>query len=347
MEEGDRETAARSLIALAREYGPQQAYRQLWMYGAERNHSSGGHTAISVANTYRTLQATDWRSAERALQFAVMDGASRPPRGSDLHAVNRQRAERAGELPIGWSSTKSDRGAVLELLDVYRRGNSYAACESTFEMLRGKKLKAGTVWDAVFLTTAEMVARYRWVGSKMLAGHSVTCTNALHFMFRSLQDPTSRLYAMLEAVEWTTSFLARERARPALRDLDLLAVEPAVDGGKETLEEAFSLLPPRRFASMSRYGVDDVDRAMRMVLGWANSADDHLPFLQIAQRLMCIKSTPEVHDFKFPIALFENCRFASPEWRPYLLAASTHVLHGTDMEDSKIVQQARPRGYRR
>ena len=189
-----------------------------------------------------------------------------------------------------------------------------------------------------------LVVRYRWVGSKLLAGHSVTCTNALHYMFRTLPDPTARLYAMLEAVEWTTSFLQRERARPALREKSILDIAAAdLPPGNETLERIFSLLPPRRFASLARPGFEDVDSAMEITFAWAQHHQNHHLFLQTAQRLMCLKSTPEVHDFKYPIALFENYRYASDQWKPNLLAASVHVLHGTEMEDSGIVQQARER----
>ena len=341
MKEGDRDSATLSMIALAREYGPRQAYGNLWMYGAERNHNSGGHTAISVVNTWRAMQATDWRCAETALQFTIQS-ARVPPRGSNLHAINRKRADRVAELPPQWSSIRSDRGAVLELLDLYRKGDPPGACETTLNLLRDNSVRAGSIWDAVFLTTAELVIRYQWVGGKMLAGHSVTCVNALHYMFRSLSDPVARLYATLEAVEWPTRFLARERARPALRERSIISIEPAdLPPNNESLEEIFSLLPPRRFASDTRVGFEDVDRAMEITFAWAKGRTDFRPFLETAQRLMCVKSTPEVHDFKLPMALFENCRYASPEWRPCLLAASVHVLQGTDMEDSQIIQQAR------
>ena len=43
-------------------------------------------------------------------------------------------------------------------------------------------------------------------------------------------DNTNRLYCLLEAVEWTCSFLARERARPALRDFDLLGLTKTEGG---------------------------------------------------------------------------------------------------------------------
>ena len=80
---------------------------------------------------------------------------------------------------------------------------------------------------------------------------------------------------------------------------------------------------------------------MEFTFAWAKDRTDFRPFVETAQRLMCVKSTADVHNFKFPIALFENCRYASPEWRPSLLAAAIHVLQGSDMEDSQIVRQAR------
>ena len=341
MKEGDRDGATSSMIAMAREYGPRQAYSHLWMYGAERNHNSGGHTAISVANTWRAMQATNWRCAETALQFTIQS-ARVPPRGSNLHAINRERADRVAELPPQWSSIRSDHGAVLELLDLYRKGDPASACQTTLNLLRRNSIRAGAVWDAVFLTTAELVIRYTWFGTRMLAGHSVTCVNALHYMFRSLSDPVARLYALLEAVEWTTSFLARERDRPALRERSIIDIEPAdLPPNNESLEKIFSLLPPRRFSADTRVDYGDVDRAMEITFAWAKGRTDFRPFQETAQRLMCLKSTPEVHDFKFPMALFENCRYASPQWRPCLLAASVHVLQGSGMENSHIVQQAR------
>lgn len=343
MQEGDGVAAARALIALSRELGPQRAYEHLWTYGAERNDRSGGHTAVSVVNTYRSLLATNWRSAETALQFAVADAKS-PPMGLDVEGVNRARAAAVGKLPKTWASTASDRGATVELVNLYREGARGEACERTFRLLQDGTVTAGSVWDALFLTTAELIVRYQWVGQKMLAGHSVTCTNALHFMFRTATQPDQQLYALIEAVEWATRFLARERARPALREFSLLGMEPndqATDD--EALEQIFGLLPPRRFASMSRIGFEDVDTAMRVTLAWARTRPSYEPFIERALHLICRKSTPEVHDFKFPMALFENLQHATPIWQPYLLAASVHVLHGTDMEDSSIVAHARER----
>ena len=80
-----------------------------------------------------------------------------------------------------------------------------------------------------------------------------------------------------------------------------------------------------------------------MAFAWARRTKDHTAYFQQALRLLCLKSTTEVHDFKYPLALFENYRYASDEWKPHLLAASVYVLHGAQMEDGKMVGQARQR----
>ena len=343
MAAGERDDAGLAMITMCRSMGPQQAYRHLLMYGAQRNHNSGGHTAISVVNTLRTLHATDWRCAETALQFAVTDEAWRQPGGSELCVENKDRADRTESLTKSWAATTSEPSQVRELVDLFRQGRPDVACRETFERLCNGTVSAGAVWDAVFLTTAEMVVRYKFVGGKRLAGHSITCANALNYVFRTESDTSTRVYCLLEAVEWTTSFLARERARPALREFDLLSLDPGetakdpVDG----LNEIFGLLPPRRFAAMHRPGFEDVDVAMGKTLAWVKRHQNIDQYLARAMWLMCIKSTPEVHDFKYPMALFENSQQASAPWQPLLLAASVHVLHGTDMEESQIVHQAR------
>ena len=340
MKEGDRDAAAHAVVALSRSVGPQQAYHQLWRYGAERNARSGGHSGVSLANTFRTLQATGWRCAETALRFVVGDGAVMSlPDQRAVHQINWGRTERVAELPKNWAGVVSDRGAVLELLNLYRTETRHPACEQTYKMLVDGKIQAGTVWDAVFLATTELVHRYKVPGGGNLAGHSVTSTNGLHFMFRTLTEPKLRLYSLLQAVESIISFKYRER--DSLRDMDVLKIEPVdLPRESEVMEQIFSLIPPKRFASTSRFGVEDEDKAVAIAYTWAKSKSNYQEFLQTAMHMMCVKSTAEVHSFKYPMALYENCRHVSPEWRPNLLASSVHHLQGTDMEDGPIVSQA-------
>lgn len=343
MAEGDKETASRALIALARGEGARQAFDRLWFYGAERNHNSGGHAAIAVTNLFRTLETIGWHHTEPVLQYLVEKECGDRAGGSDLHRINAERSRAVTDLPPEWLHRDSDRGAVLELLALFRKGDPAEACRTTFELLNQGKVQAGTVWDAVFLTTAELTIRFKSCGPSELAGHSVTCTNALHFAFRTVTDSPTRLYILLEAVEWTTSFLRRTRDKGDLRDLEITDISD-VDSPRsvpEAVEEIFAMLPPRRFFDYARSARADQDQAMRLTYALAKKTRDHRPFLDTARRLLCLKSTRNVHDFKYPVALFEHYQYASAEWKPHLLAASAHNLHGTKMEDSPPVQQAR------
>jgi hypothetical protein len=63
--------------------------------------------------------------------------------------------------------------------------------------------------------------------------------------------------------------------------------------------------------------------------------------MQTARRWLCAKAAVEAHEFKLPAALFEDDELVSPTWRPRLLAASAHWLHGRQSPDSALLQQVR------
>lgn len=343
MQNDERDVASAALLTLARHEGPRRAFERLWPYAAERNLRSGGHTAIAVSNAFRTLETIGWEHAEPVLHFLARECHGRPTGTNQLYRENAARARTVAELPAEWSGHRSDRAAVLELLALFREGAPARACQSVFEQLRQGTVRAGNVWDAVFLTTAELLARHRWCGPAGLSGHSITCTNALHFAFRTVTAADTQLYVLMEAVEWTTTFLRSEREQDELRDLRIteIAQIDAPPTVPEAVEEIFGMLPPRRFFDFARSPRAVQDRAMQLTYAMARKTPDHQHFLQTARRLLCLKSTREVHDFKYPVALFEHYQYASPEWKPNLLAASVHHLHGTQMEDSPTVQQAR------
>jgi hypothetical protein len=63
--------------------------------------------------------------------------------------------------------------------------------------------------------------------------------------------------------------------------------------------------------------------------------------MQAARSWLCAKAVVEAHEFKLPAALFEDYELVSPQWRPRLLAASAHWLHGSQSRDSEMFMQAR------
>ena len=339
MEANDDAAARAAIVALARSDGPRAAMDRLWRWGAARCGGGNiGHNIIGVANTYRTLEVIGWRYAEPVLQFVVFsDGGSKGE--NELSEENARRAGAAGELRPDWAGGKSDRGAVLELLAFFRDGADRRACAWAADHLEAGKLRAATVWDAVFLAAAELVVRYELGGVTGRPLHSMTMANALHYAFRTCADPQTRVRVLLEAVHWGCAFYAAEHKLGYLRDLKITAI-PEVDppaAVADAVEDVFGRLPPRRSGHRMRDRSGD-DRAMELTYALARR-HPHGPFLQNARRLMCRKAGG-THDWKFPVAVFENYEHASPEWRPHLLAAAIHVLQGPRMEDSPAFRQA-------
>ena len=62
--------------------------------------------------------------------------------------------------------------------------------------------------------------------------------------------------------------------------------------------------------------------------------------LRAACRLEAMKAW-DVHDLKFPVALFEDLDLVSPHWRPHLLAAGVYSFQGSARPDNPVMQQVR------
>lgn len=314
--EGDRETAQAAIVALSRGEGPRQAYSRLWRHIA----AGGPHHSVSTANCFRSLDAIGWQYGEALLQWKYVQGTV----SWDAH--NRQNEElcrrMADRLPVDWAALRSDSGAVRELYSVLREGNRTNSCHTVCNMLVDGRVQAGTVWDAVFLN-----ANYR-------NGHSHTGANGQHYAFCTTADRQIRLNILLHAVSQVTV-----GPRGTLKPPPEIELPGTVE---ETVEEIFALIPPRRaFHSYGYPGQQRLQRAQQLTFAMSLRYSDVSLFFRTARRLLCLKSTIDTHDIKFPVAAFESWQHVSPQWRPYLLAASVNFLHGTEMEDSPFIEQAR------
>jgi lysozyme family protein len=117
------------------------------------------------------------------------------------------------------------------------------------------------------------------------------------------------------------------------------------------MDDLFARLPPHtyQFDIKTRTGSGHTlaNRAARADVGRAVFAlvtrdpDAAGPYMQAARDWLSTKATVEAHEFKLPAALFEDYELVSPEWRPRLLAASAHWLHGRQSPDSPLLRQAR------
>lgn len=346
MRNWDRERAERAVIALARAVGGRRAMERLWHFGA-RDWSFIGHLPIAVANTYRTLETIGWQHAEPVLRYVVRELFVRntgQTKGQPYEANVGRVRQRFADLPAGWAGDAAEREPTLELLDLMRAGRWDPACAWTLQQLLGGKVRAGTIWDAVHLAAGEMMVRFSLgairLGNRAL--HSNTCSNALHYAFRTCADAQDRLLILLQAVAWVTAFIANEAGRSMLRKLSITAIpeEKLPATGAEAIEAIFASLPRRRFREeiKDRSGQD---RACRLTFALASKDPVAADFLRTARHQVCRKATLNSHDVKLPMAMFEDLAWVSPRWRPHLLAAAVHFLHGTAMEDNPVVRTAR------
>jgi hypothetical protein len=308
----DRESANLAIISLCRSEGPQAAFQRMWRHGSNR--SDIGHVIIAVSNMYRTLAALGWQDAEPALRKLANKCSGR---ATDRDRANAERASQTiGAVPADWASSRSEQGAVLELIAILREAKAADACEWTCQQLLSGKLHAGAVWDAVFLTTNEFSVRQNCEGLIGRSRHSLTGTNALHFAFRTHTDREVRLFILLQAVAMVCDFIAVSRSRDDLNEFKIteIAEMESPDSVEDAVDEIFALLPPWRTEHSFR-DRSGQDKALKLTYALARKYSDQ-QFLQTARRMICLKSSINVHSFKFPVAAFEIYQYLSPCFAP-------------------------------
>lgn len=342
MPRGDWEDAEHALIVLARNEGPRRAFERLWYFGAALcGGGDTGHAAIGVSSAYRTAEAMGWRHAEPVLRFVVRNCSALDRQIIELNRTNLCRArEGAPRFPADWSATRSNRDAVLDLVAQLRDGTPAEVCRTTNDRLLAGRLQAGTIWDALILSSCELGVTHRYGGPSWRSRHSITMINALHYAFRTCLDAEIRAYILLEAVHWMCEFYTVQRRRNFVRDFNIARI-PQVDGpnnANDAVEEIFSMLPRRAALHWYRDRSSE-DRAMQLAYAYAGR-HPHGLLMQTARRLVCYKAA-ESHHMKFPVAIWENYDQVSPEWRRHVLAASVTMVQGSYMEDAPHMVQAR------
>lgn len=345
----DIDRAERAIVALARTEGPQQTMELLWRYGC-RDCGMIGHRAISLASCWRVLESIGWQHAEPVLRFVVRDlmGEDR------YYKINVARAEAQWKkLPFAWATGNGDTGATRELFALMRQGKSEEASD-----LAGKQLVAGVggqaIWDAVHVISAEMLILHpgeSGMGGRAL--HINTAANALRYAFRTTASSQTRLLILLQAVAWMGDFVREQLGVNNLAEtkpIDL-AGTTATGSALEVIADVFSSLPPHAYIYdyKTRQGVGHhlpnkaarAEPARKIFALLTDNPDAAAPYAQAARSWLCMKASVDAHEYKLPVALFEDYEIVSSAWSPRLLAASTHWLHGKQSEDSLVIQQAR------
>jgi hypothetical protein len=351
MKQSDLERAERATTALAHSTGARQAFDLLWRYAC-RDVSLIGHRAIAVANCWRTLETVGWQHAEPVLRFVVQNLLTTNGKPDQYYEPNHARVAQAFDrLSPSWPGGLADPKATLELFGVLIQGNSERACELAMEQLESGT-GAQPLWDAVHIAAAELLILHKSeTGMAARPLHANTATNALRCAFQVSSNSRIRLLILLQAIAWIGDFVHAHR-----NELNLVGSSPADLGGAarhwsaaSAVQEIFEELPPRTYdlTGKTRGGYAVLDREARTSLGRKvfglvdREPGAAGPYTQAARQMLCTKAAVEAHEFKLPPALFEDCEFVSPEWRPRLLAASAHWLHGKRSPDSEILQQVR------
>jgi hypothetical protein len=129
-----------------------------------------------------------------------------------------------------------------------------------------------------------------------------------------------------------------------LRGMNLLDLKVDDTKASASITDVFAMLPnktkdpsPEKAEAYRKVS----DEACKMSFAVLQTPANMVAFKQAARSLLCVKATRDAHDFKYPVAAFEDTTLANAEWRPYLLASSVHALHGTASADSTALVQAR------
>lgn len=322
MDAWDPDRADAAAASLARGGGTQAAFDLFCRYGA-RDYRDIGHKAIYVANSWRLLQTIGWQHAEpvlRSLAYALMAHGGSNPAGRDALAdrPGRKNLERVKRIRVTWNGGENRPETAGEFLSVLRSGSWDDAAEKVVSLINAGS-SPQPLWDAMFQASGEILMRRPGI----VALHSVTTTNALHYAFRHAADDETRRFLMLQ----NASFL------PLFRD----------DAGAQDGVEIHTFEPAEK-----RVGVDEIfadlasDRllAARRTLAYLDGGGAPKAFVDAAQRLIYLKGT-DSHDYKFSSAIIEDYQNLSPAVRNRFLAASVFWLKGASQPESQLVARSR------
>jgi hypothetical protein len=329
MDGWDAERADAATAALARTAAPGEMFDLFARYGS-RDFRDIGHKIIYVANAFRTLEVIGWPHAEpvlRSLAFALLRHDGKNPAKEDLDAdrPGRKNAGRAREQnrPRGAADQPTPE-FTTELLRTIRTA---AADEVSAEVAKraGASATAQSAWDGLFLAGGELLMRQPGI----VALHSLTSLNALHYAARTTGDAELRRFLLLQAAAFVPLFRDAMTSRGKVGDVKIDELAPP-DAVEDTGAEAV-------FAELSRDKLSAARMALRVLKGNPGGAKA----LTDEGRRLTFRKGSDSHDYKFSSAVLEDVALLSPGVRDRFLAASLFWLKGSGAPDSPLVKRTR------
>jgi hypothetical protein len=327
-QDGDPERAAAALVGLWRgRVSTSDVFESLWLHGA-RDLDTLGHRAIYVANLRRTLDVIGADRAEPAfvsLTATLFDGDRPEAARRPWEACVEGAAAILPRLPASWDGAAAETSQVRGLAACMLAGDAVAARGRAADALVDGGLRAQDAWDAVHVAAGCVVMDH----PKITSVHAVNSTNALHYGFRSSREPRTRLLLLLAAVGWTAEFAARRGgSSTAVESLDLVGERPSTDAKHAAAEILDAVTTDRRHAARLAFALAE------------HGGQDVADFVREASRVVVAKAD-DPHEYKFPVAAFEDFAQTSPRWRPHVLGAATNFLRGSRQPDAGIMLRAR------
>jgi hypothetical protein len=328
METWDENAVDSAVAGLARSAGTNEVFELFYRFGC-RDFRSIGHKAIFVANARRTLECMGWQHAEpvlRSLAYALLNHQGEPnPATGDLSADRpwRRNQERITSIRDNWLDGKQDDGATQELLATLRDGSADDACDLVVEQLN-RGVSPQSLWDALFDGAAELLIRQPGI----VALHSLTSSNALHYAFQASGEDQTRQLLLLQNAAFLPMFREAMRGRGDVgsEQLDQLEAIPTPPTA-QSVEEIFAEINRNRATAAGK------------TLGYLEQGDA-ATLIDAARRLVFLKGD-DSHDYKFSSAVLEDYYHISPRWRNTFLAAAIFQLNGSGQADNPLVQRTR------
>jgi len=327
MDSWDPEGADPAIAVLARTAGANELLELFTRYGS-RDFRDIGHKAIYVANAFRTLNTIGWRHAEpvlRSITFALLHIDAGNPAKNDLEPDRpwRDNLESAKKIREGWQSGKITPEATNEILAIQRSGSVKEVCDKVVELLN-REVDPASIWDGLFITAGELLMRQRGI----VALHSMTSLNALHWLYQTSGTDETRRLLMLQAAAFTSLF-RRALGRPALQGVNIDAIERVENQEPIAIDDIFANASKDRLT------------ATRQVLSVLHKDANNADAIIAAGRRLVFNKGRDSHDYKFSSAIMEDYYHITPHWRDRYLASSMFWLHGTGDQDNELILRAR------
>jgi hypothetical protein len=163
----------------------------------------------------------------------------------------------------------------------------------------------------------------------IVALHSLTSLNALHYAARTTADETLRAFLLLQASAFVPLFRDAMKSRGKVDDAKIDELQ-RVEGKSDFDAGAV-------FATLTK----DKTAAARMALTYlSGNPAGQKELIDAGRRLIFLKGN-DSHDYKFSSAVLEDAAAIAPAWRDRFLAASLFWLKGSGAPDSGVVKRTR------